>query len=105
MDWTEDGTMKTTVNDISNNIYWRETRCQTELLKNGDGWTDGRAFFSPRSVVGDRPEEAAPLQQTNPFLSSTLRGLISASEFTTSWRNTNVYLLIIIIIIIIIIYI
>jgi len=41
MDWTEDDTMKTTVNDISNLIFLeRKHACWTELLKNGDGRTD-----------------------------------------------------------------
>jgi len=57
MDWTEDDT---TVNDISNIIFIeRRHACRTELLKNGDGRTDGRAFSSPRPPVGDRPDEAA----------------------------------------------
>jgi len=50
MDWTGDDTMKTTVNDISNITFIkRRLACRTELLKNGDGRTDGRVFSSPRS--------------------------------------------------------
>jgi len=41
MDWTEGGTMKTTVNDVSNITFIeRKHACRTELLKNGDGRTD-----------------------------------------------------------------
>ena len=59
MDWTEDDT---TVNGISNIIFIeRRHACRTELLKNGDGRTDGRAFSLPRPPVGDRPDEAASL--------------------------------------------
>ena len=64
--WTGDDTMKTTVN-VTSNITFIEQKhaCWTELLMNGDGRTDGRTdgrvFSSPRPVVGDRPDEAAPL--------------------------------------------
>jgi len=62
IDWTEDDTVKTTVNGISNITFIeRRHACRTEMLKNGDGRTDGRVFSSPRSPVGDRPDEAAPL--------------------------------------------
>jgi len=45
MDWTEGDTMKTTVNNISNITFIeRKHACWTELLKNGDGQTDGRTF-------------------------------------------------------------
>ena len=49
MDWTEDDTVKTTMNGISNITFikWRHAY-RTEVLKNGDGRTD-------------RPDEAAPL--------------------------------------------
>ena len=54
--------MKTTVNNISNITFIEQKHaCRTELLKNGDGRTDGRVFSSPRPPVGDRPDEAAPL--------------------------------------------
>jgi len=47
MDWTEDDT----VNGISNITFIkRRHACRTEVLKNGDGRTDGRArllFASP----------------------------------------------------------
>jgi len=62
MDWTEDDTVKTTVNGISNITFIeRRHACRTELLKNGDGRTDGRVFSSPRPPVGDRPDEAVAL--------------------------------------------
>ena len=56
MDWTEDDT---TVNDISNIIFIeRRHACRTELLKNGDGRTDGRTdapSLRLAPLVGDRP--------------------------------------------------
>ena len=61
--WTEDDTMKTTMIDISNITFIKLLHaCRTELLKNGDGRTDGRTrllFTLP--PVGDRPDEAVPL--------------------------------------------
>ena len=51
MDWTEDDTVKTTMNGISNITFIkRRHACRTEVLKNGDGRTDGRTrllFASP----------------------------------------------------------
>jgi len=51
MDWTEDDTVKTTMNGISNIVFikWRHA-CRTEVLKNDDGRTDRRTrvlFASP----------------------------------------------------------
>jgi len=62
MYWTEGDTMKTTMSNIFNITFIeRRHACWTELLKNGDGRTDGRAFSSPRPMIGDQPGEAAPL--------------------------------------------
>jgi len=61
MDWTEDDTVKTTMNGISNVTFIkRRHACRTEVLKNGDRRTDGRVFSLPRPR-SDRPDEAAPL--------------------------------------------
>ena len=49
MDWTEDDTVKTTMNGISNITFIKlRHACRTEVLKNGDGRTDGRVFSLPR---------------------------------------------------------
>jgi len=62
MDWTEDDTMRTTVNDISNITFIkRRLACRTELLKNGDGRM--RLLFTSLPVK-DRPDEAASLAHT-----------------------------------------
>ena len=51
--WTEDDTVNTTMNGISNITFIkRRHACRTEVLKNGDGWTDGRVFSLPRPPVG-----------------------------------------------------
>jgi len=51
MDWTADDTVKTTMNGISYITFIkRRHACRTEVLKNGDGRTDGRTrllFASP----------------------------------------------------------
>ena len=61
MEWTEDDTVKTTMNGISNITFIkRRHACRTEVLKNGDGRTDGRVVSLPRPR-SDRPDEAAPL--------------------------------------------
>ena len=61
MNWTEDDTVKTTMNGISNITFIkRRHACRIEVLKNGDGRTDGRVFSLPRPR-SDRPDEAAPL--------------------------------------------
>ena len=57
MDWTEDDTVKTTVNGISNITFIeRRHACRTEVLKNGDGRTGGRTdasslHLAPRSEI------------------------------------------------------
>ena len=53
MDWTEDDTVKTTVNGISNITFIeRRHACRTELLKNGDGRTDASSLhLAPRSEI------------------------------------------------------
>ena len=51
MDWTEDDTVKTTMNGISNITFikWRHA-CRTEVLKNGDGRTGASSLhLAPRS--------------------------------------------------------
>ena len=61
MDWSEEDTVKTTMNGISNITFIkRRHACRTEVLKNGDGRTDGRVFSLPRPR-SDRPDETAPL--------------------------------------------
>ena len=61
MEWTEGDTVITTMNGISNITFIKQRHaCRTEVLKNGDGRTDGRVFSSPRPR-SDRPDEAAPL--------------------------------------------
>jgi len=61
MDWTEDDTVNTTMNGVSNITFIkRRHACRTEVLKNGDGRTDGRVFSLPRPR-SDRSDEAAPL--------------------------------------------
>jgi len=54
MDWTEDDTVKTTMNGISNiTLIKRRHACRTEVLKNGDGRTDGRTrLLSASPPVG-----------------------------------------------------
>jgi len=55
MDWTEDDTVKTTMTGISNITFIkRRHACRTEVLKNGDGRTDGRVFSLPRPGRTDR---------------------------------------------------
>jgi len=45
MDWTEDDTVKTTMNGISNITFIkRRHACRTEVLKNGDGRTDASSL-------------------------------------------------------------
>ena len=49
MDWTEDDTVKTTMNGISNITFIeRRDACRTEVLKNGDGRT--RLLFASPPV-------------------------------------------------------
>ena len=53
MDWTEDDTVKTTMNGISNITFIKlRHACRTEVLKNGDGRTDGwtRLLFASPPV-------------------------------------------------------
>ena len=51
LEWTEDDTVNTTMNGISNITFIKlRHACPTEVLKNGDGRTDGRTrllFASP----------------------------------------------------------
>ena len=51
MDWADDDTVKTTMNGIANITFIKlRHACQTEVLKNGYGRTDGRTrllFASP----------------------------------------------------------
>ena len=43
LEWTEDDTVKTTMNGISNITFVKLRHARrTEVLKNGDGRTDGR---------------------------------------------------------------
>jgi len=59
--YSVDDTVKTTMNGISNITFIKQRHaCRTEVLKNGDGRTDGRVFSSPRPR-SDRPDKAAPL--------------------------------------------
>ena len=61
MEWTEDDTVNTTMNGISNITFIKRGQaCRAEVLKNGDGRTDGRVFSLPLPR-SDRPDEAAPL--------------------------------------------
>ena len=53
VDWTVDDTVKTTMNSISNITFIKQRHaCRTEVLKNGDGRTDGRVFSLPRPRSG-----------------------------------------------------
>ena len=77
MNWTVEDTVKTTMNGISNITFIkRRQACRTEVLKNGDGRTDGRVFSLPRPR-SDRQGEAAPL------------ALHCGDWLWTHWMRTN----------------
>ena len=77
MDWTEDDTVKTTMNGISKITFIkRRHACRTEVLKNGDGRTDGRTRLLFASL---------PVGQTGRGGSSNL----TLRRLTMNPRNEN----------------
>ena len=80
MDWSEEDTVKTTMNGISNITFIkRRHACRTEVLKNGDGRTDGRTDASSLCLAPGRTDRTRRLLWPN----------ITATDYEPTKMRTN----------------